>query len=224
MKQQRVIAGRPVENPIHRLGLLSEQYESGGRGCGTVSSGKGDPGGVSYGLYQLASRTGTAAAFVRGEGQRWVSDLAGEPGTAAFSAGWVRVAARDPLAFAEAQHAFIARTHYQPVVAAVKQATGHDLDHRADALRDVVWSTAVQHGAAARIMTDAVRQADGVAPRDSLPHDRAVIEATYQLRTGHVMAVAARSSSVVRRTLAAICEKRYPDELAAALAMLAAQA
>ena len=31
------------------LGTLSAKYETGGRGPGTVSSGAGDPGGVSYG-------------------------------------------------------------------------------------------------------------------------------------------------------------------------------
>ena len=32
--------------------------------CRPVSIGAGDPGGVSYGIWQLASRTGTAAAFI----------------------------------------------------------------------------------------------------------------------------------------------------------------
>src|SRR5262249_46471025 len=42
------------------LGSLSEKYESGGRGPGTVSTGKGDLGGVSYGTYQLSSKVGRA--------------------------------------------------------------------------------------------------------------------------------------------------------------------
>ncbi len=76
-----------------RLGALSERYESGGRGPGTVSTGVGDPGGVSYGLYQLATRTGTAAAFVAAEGKRWAADFAGRtPGSAAFTAAWKAVA------------------------------------------------------------------------------------------------------------------------------------
>jgi hypothetical protein len=48
-----------------RLGQLSEKYESGGRGPATVSSGIGEPGGVSYGTYQLASKIGRADQFVR---------------------------------------------------------------------------------------------------------------------------------------------------------------
>ena len=52
----------------HRLGALSERFESGDRGPGAVSSGQGDPGGVSYGIWQLSSRAGTAAAFAASEG------------------------------------------------------------------------------------------------------------------------------------------------------------
>lgn len=44
-------SGAPAGAASHRLGALSERYESGGRGAGTVSTGRGDPGGVSYGLF-----------------------------------------------------------------------------------------------------------------------------------------------------------------------------
>ena len=37
------------------LGQLSEKYETGRRGPGTVSGGQGDAGGVSYGSYQMTS-------------------------------------------------------------------------------------------------------------------------------------------------------------------------
>jgi LysM repeat protein len=46
------------------LGVLSAKYETGGRGPGIVSTGSGDPGGVSYGSYQMATKTGTVARFV----------------------------------------------------------------------------------------------------------------------------------------------------------------
>lgn len=69
-----------------RLGALSERFESGGRGPGTISGGESDPGGVSYGTYQLASRTGTAARFLANEGARWAQDFAGYvPGSENFS-------------------------------------------------------------------------------------------------------------------------------------------
>src|SRR5690606_14182281 len=46
----------PARPPAWVLGSLSSKYETGGRGPGTVSSGRGDAGGVSYGSYQMTSR------------------------------------------------------------------------------------------------------------------------------------------------------------------------
>src|SRR5688572_28910467 len=43
------------------LGKLSAKYETGGRGPGTVSTGAGDRGGVSYCSYQMASKMGVPA-------------------------------------------------------------------------------------------------------------------------------------------------------------------
>lgn len=208
-------------NLKRQLGALSERYESGGRGCGTVSGGQGDPGGVSYGLYQLASKTGTVAAFLKSEGARWAPELGATPGGHAFSAAWKGIAAREALAFSAAQHAFIERSHYRPAVTGVKQATGHDLDTRAEAVRNATWSTAVQHGGAVRLLTRAVTVADAVATRGMVAHDRATIEAIYHQRAAYVRAIADKSSPAVRRTLMSIVERRYPDELAAAQAMLA---
>lgn len=209
-----------LDKTSHRLGSLSERFESGGRGPGTVSGGQGDPGGVSYGTYQFASRTGTAAAFLRGEGARWAGRLCDPPGSITFSAAWKDIAACETGAFADAQHAFIARTHYRPVNKAVVAALGYDLDQRHPAVRDALWSAAVQHGGAAGLVKSAVIDADGKAVRSTLAHDQAFIEAIYRRRTDYVRAIAGRSSTAVRRTLTSVADRRYPQELGLALAML----
>lgn len=204
-----------------RLGALSERYESGGRGPGTVSSGKGDPGGVSYGLYQLASKTGTVAAFLTAEGAPWSGDFGVlAPGSEPFSAAWRAVAAREGEAFGAAQHAFIERSHYRPLVRAVAEQTGLDLDGRADAVRDACWSCAVQHGGAARFVARAVGRADAAAPRESASYDRALVEAIYAERCAYVLKIAARADPATRRTLTGLVEQRYADERRRALAML----
>lgn len=211
----------PNPAPAHRLGALSARYESGERGPGAVSSGRGDPGGVSYGLFQLASRTGTVAAFLAAEGTPWAAEFGpARPGDAAFSEVWRRIAARDGEAFGEAQHAFIERTHYRPAVAAVRGQTGLDLDRRADAVRDACWSCAVQHGAAARILAEAVGEADRQAGRAAAGYDRVLIGAIYAQRAAYVRAVARRADRAEQVTLLGLVERRYPAELAAALAML----
>jgi len=225
--EQRTPASDPNEARIdatagHRLGSLSERYESGGRGPGTVSTGARDPGGVSYGLYQLASKTGTAAAFIGAEGVRWSRDFLGKaPGSPAFSAAWKAVAAREPEAFGAAQHAFIERTHYRPAIAAVIVQTGVDLDRRAAAVRDACWSCAVQHGAAARILAKAVMAAGGRAGEANEGFDHDLIEAIYAARTRYVLALSDSADPGSRRTLRDLAKTRYPSEQAEALAMLA---
>lgn len=215
------VAGEaPLPAPVHRLGGLSERYESGGRGPGTVSSGRRDPGGVSYGLYQLATKTGTVATFVTSEGARWAWDFAGkEPGTPAFTAAWQAIARRDPEQFGAAQHAFIERTHYRPAVAGVKARTGLDLDTRADAVRDACWSCAVQHGGAVKILSRAVIAADAALRREDAHYDRELVEAIYAVRSDYVRGLAGKAKPGERQTMLDLASKRYPAELAEALAL-----
>lgn len=205
------------------LGSLSEEYESGGRGAGTVSGGVNDPGGVSYGTYQLASKTGTCAAFVKTEGKPWAAELgAGKPGSAAFSAAWKAIAAREPAAFKKAQHAFIERTHYRPVVNAVRDRKGIDLDLRSEAVRNMVWSCSVQHRGAPNILITAVDKVDPATARTAPDYDRKLIDAGYDARTAYVLEVAKnpKLSQGERNQLISITKNRFVKERAKALAML----
>lgn len=212
----------------HRIGAIAERFESGGRGPGTVSSGAGDPGGVSYGTYQLASRTGTLGRFLSAEGARWAGELAagGKPGTAGFSAVWKAIAAREREVFGAAQHSFIARTHYAPAIAKLRAAKGIDLDARHDAVREAVWSVSVQHGGAATILARAVdaaraggdERAGGAAGTD---FDRRLVEAIYDARTAYVLRLAAspRLSAREAAQLRSIAVNRYPAERKAVTAL-----
>ena len=106
------------------LGKLSERFEVGGRGPGTVSTGVGDAGGVSYGSYQMTSvpRGGTVLRFVRDPSFPFADafkDLT--PGTQEFSDAWRRLAQEQPEAFKEAQHEFIRRTHFDPMAERIRQ-------------------------------------------------------------------------------------------------------
>ena len=211
-----------AETSTYRLGSLSERYESGGRGPGAVSSGRNDPGGVSYGLYQLASKTGSVIAFIAGEGAPWKREFAGLlPGSDAFTKVWRRIAAREPEAFAEAQHAFIERTHYRPAVQAVQEITGLDLNSRHNAIRDATWSCAVQHGGAAKILSAAVDGVDKAIKRTSSHYDRQLLDRIYAERGQYVLRIAAGLPEAQARTLRAVVRNRYPDELSRARRMMA---
>jgi hypothetical protein len=141
--------------PGKELGKLSEKYESGGRGPATVSTGKGDLGGVSYGTYQLSSKLGRADAFVQ---KYYPGDFKGlKAGTPSFSARWREVVRRDPAAFHAREHRFIKDTHYDILVRRLEKSVKLKVDARSAALRDVLWSTAVQHGPNTTVVDAALR-------------------------------------------------------------------
>ena len=161
------------------LGKLSEKYESGGRGPGTVSTGRGDPGGVSYGTYQLASKVGRADAFVKKYYPKEFAGLKG--GTPEFTAKWKELAASDPKGLHANEHAYIKETHYDPQVKKLAKDLGLDVAKRSAAFRDVVWSVAVQHGPNTDVITAAVKPLVEKKKVDELT-DEEIIRAVYAER------------------------------------------
>lgn len=202
------------------LGELSAKYETGGRGPGVVSTGSGDPGGVSYGSYQMATKMGTVARFVAQVGFRWAKDFQGlAPGTAPFTACWKRIAANETNAFQSAQHAFIKKSHYDLLAAKILADDGLDVNTRSGALQDVVWSTAVQHGGATSIIHKAIANVNA-KPSDP-NYDKRLISAIYAERgrkkpDGN-LAYFSKSSPSVQAGVS----KRFRNEEQDALTMLA---
>lgn len=205
------------------LGELSAKYETGGRGPGVVSTGSGDPGGVSYGSYQMATKTGTVAHFVGQAGFKWASDFKGlAPGTAPFTACWKRIAANETAAFQSAQHAFIKKSHYDLLAAKILADDGLDVNKRSRALQDVVWSTAVQHGGASMMVHKALANVKA-KPTDA-DFDKQLICAIYAERgrkkADGNLAYFSKSSPSVQAGVS----KRFKNEEQDALAMLAKEA
>jgi LysM repeat protein len=207
------------------LGSLSSKYETSGRGPGTVSTGIGDAGGVSYGSYQMTSRPGggTVARFIAEPDFPWRARFAGlTPGTADFSAQWRALATETSDAFFAAQHAYIQRTHFDPLVRKIATEDGLQVLARSQALQDVVWSTAVQHGPNAPVVHRAVVALGGgraVEPA-SRDNDRKLIVAIYAERGRRdpdgALAHFRRNSQRVQESVA----QRFIDEQRDALAML----
>jgi len=202
------------------LGALSAKYETGGRGPGTVSTGAGDFGGVSYGSYQMASKMGVPARFVTQAGFPWLQDFANlAAGTAQFTAVWKRIATQQTDAFQKAQHSYIKKTHYDLLVAKVLTDDNLDVNSRSRALQDVVWSTAVQHGGATPIVH---RACATLSCKQTDPdYDKQLICAIYAERgrqkPGGGLAYFSRSSPGVQTGVA----NRFKSEMQDALAMLA---
>jgi hypothetical protein len=212
----------PTPPPVEPLGSLSSKYEVGGRGPGTVSSGAGDAGGASYGSYQMTSRPdgGTVARFVADPGFPWRDRFAGlAPGSAEFTARWKTLATEAPSDFFETQHAFIKRTHYDPLVTKTAAEDNLDVRLRSNALQNVVWSTAVQHGPRTSVLRNAIANVPRGTPATAL--DGELIRAVYAERgrrgpDGSLVHFR-RNSQAVQAGVA----KRFVDEQRDALRMLA---
>ncbi|MDX5979653.1 hypothetical protein SIL78_19060, partial [Halomonas alkaliphila] len=159
------------------FGRVAEKYESGGRGVSTVSTGHGDPGGVSYGKHQLASNTGTMQAFLNSkEGEAYREEFAGmQAGSDEFSEKYREVADRDAEGFAEAQQSFIARTHYDPVA---NYAATQGMNIESEAIQEALYSQSVQHSGAGnrKIIDDAMSRVGPEASEDE------IIDALYDAR------------------------------------------
>jgi len=211
------------------LGGLSMQYETGKtpeqyrEAAAVVSSGKNDPGGISYGAYQMSSTKGVVQQFLNKEGAPWAKEFTGldpsQPG--AFGAKWKEIAAAQPDAFYAAQHDFIKRTHYDPVVAQVLKKTGVDVNAMPGAVKDAVWSTSVQHGGARKIVTNAVNAATSkVSPTDPA-FASTLVNSIYDERSAYVKAVAdGLTKPGEKQQLMSIVNGRFVDERTRALKML----
>lgn len=137
--------------PAKDLGLLSRMGES----CedpAVVSSGKGDAGGASYGLYQMTSGSYVNGAWKDGG---TVDDFIGRSPWAArfkdcypsssekFKTTWKEIAnSLEREAFIDAQHEYIKAGFYDPMMDLMLKK-GVNLYEASLALRNVCWAAAV---------------------------------------------------------------------------------
>jgi len=182
-----------------QLGYVSRHFESGNRGVSTVSSGVGDPkGGISYGAYQLSSKTGTMTQFLNSpEASDYRHVFQGLiPGTDDFNEAYRMIAAQDAQGLDAAQTAFITRTHYDPVVAYANES---GLDTSDCMVQEALYSQAVQHGLGGnqRIISDAVAS----LPQGASPDQQ--VAALYAARANYVNGLStipvATKQSLLRR-------------------------
>ena len=195
----------PAKPDLSGLGGLSARYESGSEGAGSIGYDK--VGGTSYGTYQIASKPGTMDRFLSYLDEQ-APDLAsrlrgaGPANTGSKEGGmptaWKAIAEEDPERFGKLQHDFITGETYAPARAMILERTGLDLDNAPPALREVLWSTSVQHGAtgAARIFGRVIDRFLGAA--ESGEFNSRLIEGVYDSRMNQFGSSTAR----VRRAVA----------------------
>jgi hypothetical protein len=201
------------------IGGLSKKFESGSDSISAIGY---DPnGGTSYGTYQISSKQGTMSDFIKfleSEEPGWAQRLnaAGNSNTLGTKGKmpevWKQIAAENPERFAALQKEFIMKNHFEPAVNKIKNETGIDLSNASPALREALFSTAVQHGATggANIFIKSIKNLQ--ATNKSLS-ERNLIQEVYKERSGRF------PSS--RPEIRASVLKRLNNEKTDALSMLA---
>ena len=131
------------------LGDLSKKYESSGD-AGTISSGYGDAGGKSYGMYQFSSTMGVVDNYVKWlqENGYWFGDELAKytVGSSYFDDAWRFLANSDNRGdFERSQHDFTKAMYYDRACTLLADS-GYHVNKHSKAMKDGVWSRAVQYG------------------------------------------------------------------------------
>lgn len=147
------------------LGDISAKYESGRHGYEAISHWSKDPGGASYGKYQLSLATGTLTAFLReSDYEKMFEGM--EVGGREFDHKWVELARNDPQ-FCDAQHNYIKRTKFEPIS---NHAYKELKFPKCEAVDELLWSISVQHGRWAVILQRARKKCDP----QTMTHEEAI--------------------------------------------------
>lgn len=204
------IAGATKKGKEGGLGSVSAYFESGNRGVETISKGKGDHGGVSYGTHQLSSKSGTMNAFLRSEeGSKYYNEFRGlKAGSKEFDEKYLDVAKGDKEGFEGAQKAFIKKTHFDPLSSWVNKQYGIDVNERSRAVQELMYSLSVQHGASGA--QDIISQAFGNRDAATMS-DKEIIDRIQKYRTYNVESLF-RSSS--KETQVAMQERGWKETAA----------
>lgn len=124
---------------------------------------------------------------------------------------WRAIANEQPERFEDLQEAYVRQSHYKPALDSIAQRTGLNPDKISTAMREVIWSTSVQHGptGAARIF----ERAHNMSGSPSDPgYERNLINNVYNIRVGQF----GSSDSNIQAAVA----NRFKQEKALALNML----
>ena len=150
--QQEISVSDLDTGSIERIAVLARKYESNGDPA-CVSSGAGDLGGISYGLYQFASKVGVVDEFIA-----WLCDYPDpafanygnvlaqhEVNSAAFIQQWKDLGTIDPGNFGRLQDEYIKEMYYEKASKLLCREN-YCADRHTDAMRAVILSRAVQNG------------------------------------------------------------------------------
>ncbi|MDP4088550.1 MAG: vgrg protein [Bacillota bacterium] len=215
MDRQPSSSQNVVNNNSDNLGILSARYESNGN-PGDISDNPGDPGGKSYGAWQFSSKMGSLNSFLewsKNSSPQYYQVLidakhadGGEFGSN-FDNAWTRIANADKSSFLKLQQDYVRNNFYENAAQELKSKYSFDIDTKSQALKNVLWSTVVQHG---------VRGALNIFSKVDLKGDeKQIISEIYQERQ-KVDVYFSKSSESIKHSV----YNRFTKEKSDALSML----
>jgi hypothetical protein len=209
------IADKAESEGTQAVGTVSASFESGKDGVAAI--GYDRAGGTSYGKYQIASKTGSMdgfMTFLQSDAPDLAKRLAAAgPANTGSKEGkmpqvWREIAAEQPSRFAALQQEFIHKSHFQPAMDRLGERTGLDEKELTPALAEMIFSTAVQHGAggASRIIAraldavglDKLRSANNAEAKQA---EQEVIRQVYNNRSGQFASSSGRVREAVQARL-----------------------
>lgn len=194
-----------IGDVMMELGSLSAKYESNGN-PGAISTGVGDKGGKSYGMYQLSLATGALAGYIASSAYK--EEFNGIAlGSNKFDAVWRAIAQRDPAGFRSDQRTYHTKVYYTPVR---RYATSINIPNT-EAINQVIWSMSTQHGP---------RWAKSILELCVGYSETETIKKIYELRTAQFMNSSYYGSSSSRKRVRDSVINRFKKELSDALEMV----
>ena len=142
-----------AEQDFDTVVSIARKYESSGDPA-SISSGEGDLGGVSYGMYQFASNLGIVDAFVDWLCNYPKSDLAkygqalrnaGKVNSKSFKATWKELGTVDPGNFGQLQDEYVAKQYLDTVTDNLEE-DDYYLARHSTAMQAVAFSRSIQNG------------------------------------------------------------------------------
>lgn len=133
-------------------GAVARYFETSCRQPGFISSGKGDNGGASYGIYQFSSKTGGVEDFYKkgmsAEDRKYFDGISNKDWTnpnGECAQAWKKWSEENPDRAFKTQQDYMLADKYPVAAANFKAKTG--IDPGSDrALQEMVISTVIQHG------------------------------------------------------------------------------
>lgn len=189
------------------IGKLTAKYETGNKGPGFISDGEswGDPGGTSYGSYQLESKLGTLQSYLKTDDKFTKLLRPLRINGSEFKAMWRKLAIDDPTGFEASQFNYLANKP-NGYVDSYKwaKANGWAVDNLA--MQSAMYSTVNQSGG----WKQGIFARSGIIPTDSILTQ---LNKLYDARAAYFQGLKSLSPMIKKNIIKQRCIEERKDAI-----------